>query len=226
MCGRYAARTLENFEGLSGVEILPRFNIPPGQTKGTPPTYAIRISVSGERELVPMQWWLLPSWSKTRTIQYTTFNAAIEGIETKASFREPLKNRRCLILADGFYEWHRENRLNPKQPYFIHRKDDGPFCFAGLWDRWRSKDTDEVVESCTIITTPANELLNRIHHRSPVILLPEHHGEWLDKAVSDVERLKRMLHPFDPRPFEMFEVSRFVNNSRNEGPQCIEPLNR
>ena len=180
--------------------------------------------MSGERELVPMQWWLLPSWSKTRTIRYTTFNAAIEGIETKASFREPFYKRRCLIPADGFYEWHREDKLNPKQAFFIHRKDDGPFYFAGLWDRWRSKDTDEVVESCTIITTPANELLNRVHHRSPVILPSEHHEEWLDETVS--ERLKRMLHPFDPQPFEMYEVGHFVNNARNEGPQCIEPLHQ
>ena len=224
MCGRYTLRVPESFEAFSEMGIMPRFNISPGQTVGTPPILTLRMGVAGERELTPMQWWLLPFWSKTRTIKYTTFNAAIEGIETKASFREPFRKRRCLVPADGFYEWWQETKGTPKRPHFIHRRDNGPFYFAGLWDRWESKDSAEVIESCTIVTTLANELLGRIHHRGPVILPAERYDEWLDSALHDVEHLKQILGPFDPKAFQMHEVGRYVSNARNQGPPCIEPL--
>lgn len=224
VCGRYTARKPETFEEFSGAGLTPRFNISPGQTDASAPIHAIRMGVAGERELTAMQWWLLPFWSKTRIIKYTTFNAAVEGIETKASFREPFRKRRCLVPADGFYEWWRENEGSPKRPHFIRRRDDGSFCFAGLWDRWESKNTADVIDSCTIVTTPANELLGRIHHRCPAILPREHHDEWLDPSLHDVERLKRILRPFDPKAFQMHEVSRYVSNARHQDPRCIEPL--
>ena len=224
MCGRYTVRKPDAFEEFSEAGIVPRFNISPGQTEASPSIHTVRIGVSREREIAPMQWWLLPFWSKSRTIKFTSFNAAIEGIETKASFREPFRKRRCLVPADGFYEWWREKEGSPKRPHFIRRRDDGFFCFAGLWDRWESKNTADVIDSCTIVTTPANELLGRIHHRCPVILSAEHYDEWLDPAMHDVQRLKQILGPFDPKAYQMYEVGRYVSNPRNQGPQCIEPL--
>lgn len=218
MCGRITQREPDHFDEFSELRITPRFNIPPAQ--GDHRVAAVRLDDAGRRVAVPMQWWLLPHWSKTRIIKYSTFNAAIEGLDAKPTYREPLRRRRCLVPADGFYEWW--NDAGTKRPHFIRRRDDAPFYFAGLWDRWES--ASETVESFAIVTTPANALLKQIHHRSPVILPPEQQVAWLDPSLTDPARVLNLVQPFDSAAFEMFEVDRYVSNARNEGERCILPL--
>ncbi len=197
----------------------PRFNIAPSQTVA-----GLRLSAPGQpRQLCALRWGLIPSWSKDLLIGYKMINARSETVDTKPSFRQAFKFRRCLILADGYYEWQKVPATTQKQPYHIRLQDDGPFAFAGLWETWQSGD-GSALESCTIITTEANELTRHLHPRMPVILPPDAYDSWLDPASQDPTELKALLSPYPADQMTVSPVSTLVNNPRNDQPQCLVPV--
>ncbi|HEX8199940.1 MAG TPA: SOS response-associated peptidase, partial [Isosphaeraceae bacterium] len=208
MCGRYTLRAPNRevaaaFDLPEVPEIPARYNIAPTQ-----PVPAVRTTPDGiGRELVSLRWGLIPSWADDPAIGNRMINARAETVASKPAYRRPFRTRRCLIVGDGFYEWRQHD--GRKQPYYIRRKDDRPFAFAGLWDQW-GRDA-EVVRSCTIITTEANELMAPIHDRMPVIVPPAAYGLWLDPAVLDPGPLREVLRPYPPGELEAFPVSTFVN---------------
>lgn len=202
MCGRFTLKTpanvlIEHFqlEGIPTDElplIEPRNNICPTQD-----IVALRAG-SGPRgrEMTMMRWGLIPSWADDPKIGNRMINARGETVAEKPSFRRAFRNRRCLIPADGFYEWKKEG--SRKQPYRVSRQDGDPFAFAGLWERWKPKGEDgPPIESCTIITTDASEHLRDLHERMPVILPPRDYDRWLDAAEDEVDRLQKLLRPFE-----------------------------
>ncbi len=223
MCGRFTLRTptadlVEIFEVARSFELTPRYNIAPTQ-----PVAAIR-EVEGLRELVQLRWGLLPSWSDAATGGPPMINARSETAATRPAFRNAFRARRCLIPADGFYEWQAGDGggSGPKQPYLITVRDERPFAFAGLWERCRAPDKS-TVESCTILTTEANDRLKGLHDRMPVILPRDLYGPWLDPHLDDAEALESMLVPYPSSEMSLRPVSRRVNNARNDDPDCIRP---
>jgi putative SOS response-associated peptidase YedK len=221
MCGRFTRK--ENMRQLSellGLKVLPslspRYNIAPSQMVA-----CIRTNPeTKEREFSEMKWGLVPSWAKDPSIGHKMINARAETVAEKPSFRKAFKQQRCLVLADGFYEWKREGKS--KQPYYIRFKDGRPFAFAGLWERWEKQAP--ALESCTLITTGPNTVMEPIHHRMPVILDPKQYNEWLDSTLYGTEQLKALLKPFPPEEMEAYPISPLVNNPRNDSPLCIQPL--
>ena len=223
MCGRYTRK--EELSRLADVlrillppDLKPRYNIAPGQM-----VPAVRNHAEGGREFVMLKWGLIPSWAKDPSIGYKMINARTETVAEKPSFRKSFKHQRCLILADGFYEWKREGKA--KQPYYIHFKDSRPCAFAGLWERWEDKQkADTVIESCTIITCGANQVMEPIHHRMPVILEEKDYDVWLDPLNKGTEVLTKLLQPYQPDDLEAYPVSTIVNNPRNNSVACVKPL--
>jgi putative SOS response-associated peptidase YedK len=185
----------------------PRYNIPP--TVDIP---VVRFA-DNKRRLSMMRWGLLLSWTKDPKKAPLLNNARAETVVEKPSFRSAFKNRRCLIPVDGFYEWKTIGKV--KQPYYFRRLDERPFAFAGLWEAWNE------IESCTIITTDANELMAPIHHRMPVVLTQNDYTEWLDPTASVPTKL---LSPCPADELICYPVDPYVNNARNQGPQCIERI--
>jgi putative SOS response-associated peptidase YedK len=221
MCGRFTLATpaqtiAEAFELGAAPDLRPRYNIAPTQ-----PVAVVRAAVGDGRELATLHWGLIPSWSKDAEIGARLINARAETIAEKPSFRSAFRSRRCLVLADGFYEWRRDG--DRKQPFYVTMKDRRPFGFAGLWERWAPAG-GEPLESCTIVTTTPNEVLAPIHDRMPVILPAPDHSTWLDPAVKDAERLQRLLQPFDASEMEAYPVSPRVGNPRADDRDCIAPL--
>lgn len=222
MCGRFvfyspteAVTRLFPVDDADPVE--PRYNIAP-----TNYVAAIRQRDSEAPRLVMLRWGLIPFWAKDKAIGNRLINARAETVAEKPSFRSAFKACRCLILANGFYEWKKDG--NGKTPHLIGMKNRDPFAMAGLWERWRSRaDDDETIESCTIVTTTPNALTSTIHNRMPVILDPDDYGAWLDPGTSDRDALQAMLRPFVADEMQAFPVSREVNNPRNQGPALIEP---
>ena len=190
-----------------------RYNIAPTQP-------VIVVNDTGQRQLVVMQWGLVPSWAKDPGIGNRLINARAETIAEKPAFRAALKKRRCLIPADGFYEWQKTGKV--KQPVHIVLKTREPFGFAGLWEHWASPDGELL--TCTIITTEVNELLKAVHHRMPVILPREAESVWLDPTIQDPEKLLPLLKPYPSELMEYYPVSRAVNSPANDSPQCIVPI--
>lgn len=218
MCGRFTQssppqRYAELFGITTQLSVKPRYNVAP-----TTNILACRISPEGEKELLPLHWGLVPSWSNGLDKRYTMINARAETVATKPAYRTPFKRHRCLIPADGFYEWHSENG---KQPYFIHRKDNTPLVFAGLWDHWDDGEGDHI-NSCTIIVCEVNKLMQPIHDRMPVILKPDVFDDWLEST--DTDYLQNMLQPYADTDIEMYPVSRAVNNPRNDEVALVERL--
>lgn len=219
MCGRYLiTSTLEAirkvFDVLESPNLQARYNVAP--TQQVP---AVRRGEEG-RELVQFRWGLVPFWAKDLSIGAKMINARSETVAEKPAFRAAFKQRRCLLPADGFYEWQRVES-GPKQPHFIGVKQEGPFAFAGLWERWTDPEGARI-ESCTIITTTANPALEPIHHRMPVILAPRDYEAWLaPEAAADA--LLPLLKPYPEGEVRSFPVSRRVNNVRNDDPACIQP---
>ena len=162
------------------------------------------------------RWGLIPSWAKDLKIGYSTINARAETVDTKPSFRSAFKKRRCLVPADGFYEWQKVD--SSKQSYRITLKDEGIFAFAGLWELWKG---EEKIESFTIIVTDANDFLRPIHDRMPVILEPADYDFWLDGEVQSVETLKGLLKPYSSEKMTTYPVSKRVNSPKNDDPACI-----
>jgi putative SOS response-associated peptidase YedK len=193
----------------------PRFNIAP--TQGVA---AVRAPKGLEhRELAFLRWGLIPSWATDPSIGNRLINARAETVAEKPSFRAAFRHRRCLVLADGFYEWQR--LAGKKQPYYFRIRDGQPFAFAGLWERW--EDQGKPVESCTLLTTEANEVLRPVHDRMPVILEANKYNSWLDPSVQEAELLKPLLHPYPGDAMMGYPVSSLVNNPRNESPKCVDP---
>jgi putative SOS response-associated peptidase YedK len=222
MCGRYTlASGPEIIAGVFGVQAPPtlpeRFNISPSQL-----VLAVREkSGSHQRELVALKWGLVPFWADHPEIGNQMANARSETAAMKPAFRSSFRARRCLIVADGFYEW--QARDGKKQPYYIRLKSGQPFGIAGLWDRW-DKQEGEPVESCTILTCNANEPMMAIHERMPVVIPPESFGVWLNPAEHDVPKLSWLLRPFHPDEMTAYPVSTFVNNVKQDSAKCVEPL--
>ena len=221
MCGRFTLTTdaekLEQaFDLAAGsVELLPRFNIAPTQP------VAVVVNQGGERVLDAFRWGLIPVWAKDKGIGNRMINARGETVAEKPSFKRPFQKQRCLVLADGFYEW----RKTPagKIPTYIHLADHQPFAFAGLWDRWQSPEGEEIT-SCTIITTEPNAVMQPIHNRMPVILTPEALDPWLDPTSHSPDALLPLLKPYPPETMRTYPVSRLVNSPANESSDCIQPV--
>ena len=225
MCGRYYRRSdkqriAEAFR--TGVpatfEILPSYNVTPQSFQPV-----VRLNdETGERELALLRWGLVPFWAKDAKVGYSTINAKAETVATSAMFREALKRRRCLVPADGFYEWQKID-AKTKQPYAIALADGSQFAFAGLWERWKDKATNQPLETYTIVTTEANELTAAIHDRMPVILAPRDYQRWLaqgDAARPPVDLLR-------PRPAEemtAWKVGAAVGNVRNNDASLCAPV--
>lgn len=225
MCGRFTLRTplnllMEQFQ-LASVPPLPaRFNIAP--TQQVPVVRQLAADLAPQLDL--LYWGLIPSWAKDPAIGNKLINARGETVAEKPSFRSAYRQRRCLIVADGFYEW--QKLAGGKQPYYIEMRDHGPFAFAGLWESWRDKTLKEspVIESCTIITTEANAVLSELHDRMPVIIPPENYALWLDPAISDRTQLDPRLGPYPAEPMHAYPVSTLVNRPSNDLPACIAPV--
>jgi putative SOS response-associated peptidase YedK len=220
MCGRYSLTTpAEALVGLFDAgpldDFQPRYNIAPTQT-----VPVVRVDVDGAREWAWLRWGLVPSWSKDPSIGSRMINARAETASEKPSFRAAMRRRRCLVPADGFYEWRKTGAQS--QPYRIELAVGGALAFAGLWEHWRG-DNEQDIESFTILTTAANGDLSAIHHRMPVILPPEHYESWLMITAADPELLRPMLAPYAAGHLIARPVSRHVNNPRNDDPACLEP---
>ena len=225
MCGRFALTApasdiAEIFQVDVLPDVLPRYNIAP-----TTQVACVVHDEDGQRKLETFRWGLVPSWSKDLKVGYRMINARSEGIATKRSFRSPLKRRRLLVLANGFYEWERvgEGKAQKKIPHLIQVAGGKPFAMAGLWERWRDPETDEEVRSCTIVTTSGNELMEPIHNRMPVILPAEHWDLWLDRSMQEPEVLQELMVPFPAGQMEERRVSKSVGNVRNKGPEVQGP---
>jgi putative SOS response-associated peptidase YedK len=218
MCGRYTLKTpadvlAERFDlDEYPSSLTPNYNIAPTQE------VAAVVEEDEKRKLELFRWGLVPSWAKDPAIGNKMINARAETVSEKPSFRSAFKKRRCLIVADGFYEWQKSD--NGKQPFYIRMKDSSPFAFAGLWESW---DKGEEIRSCSIITTDANDLMNEIHHRMPVILPPENYGVWLDPDFDEKEALSDLLRPYPSEEMKAYAVSRRVNRPSNNEPSVIEP---
>jgi putative SOS response-associated peptidase YedK len=221
MCGRFSLgatiRVGQLFDLPNWPETPPRYNIAPSQEVPA----VIQNRETGGREFRPLRWGLVPSWAKDPGIGDRMINARSETVATKPAFRKPLRERRCLILADGFFEWKREG--SRKQPYYIKLRDSQPFAFAGLWDRWQPSD-GQPLESCTILTTTPNALVQQLHDRMPVILPSSAYGLWLDRAVRDVDIVQAVLTPYPADEMLAYPVGTRVNNPAYDSPECIVPL--
>ena len=218
MCGRFAlivdASVLADvFDVDPPRELTPRFNIAPTQT-----IPIVRAGKESSRECSMVRWGLVPSWAKDQKIGARMINARGETVAEKPSFRSAAKSRRCLIPADGFYEWVKT--AEGKQPHFIHFADARPFAFAGLWERWH-KGEGEPLETCTIITTAPNEMISNLHDRMPVILPNTLYDEWLEPNPMSRERLQQVLVPHSAEGMEAYPVSTHVNKPINDDADCI-----
>ena len=214
MCGRFAfyspsEATAALFGVNASITVEPRFNIAPSQYIA-----GIRETDDTGRELAMFRWGLVPFWAKDPAIGNRMINARAETVAEKPSFRAAYRHRRCLILADGFYEWKKEGA--GKVPHFISLANGEPFAFAGLWETWQSKETEEIIQSATLITTAANEFISTVHHRMPVFLQPDSADRWLagdDGLIADVAE--------NSPKFQAWPVDKRVNNARNEGEDLI-----
>jgi putative SOS response-associated peptidase YedK len=223
MCGRYRLSRRkqiieEHFDSVScEEERSPRYNVAPTQ-----PVPVIRQSPREPvRELSLMRWGLIPSWAKDASGAATMINARSETAATKPVFRDPMKFRRCLIPADGFYEWKRTGK--EKQPYCFEVNDGELFAFAGLWDRWKDP-SGQWIKSCSILTTTPNAVTSPVHDRMPVILDPGNYDVWLDPGMNNVEAASEMLRPYDAQLMRCYPVSTRINHAANDDAECSAPV--
>jgi len=218
MCGRYSlTKGIDEISAGLGVlplELQPRYNIAPTQE-------APVVLHDHQRQIKLLRWGLVPAWAKDESIAFKTINARAESVATTASFREAFKLRRCLILADGFYEWRKQGRV--KLPVRFTLKNEEVFGFGGLWETWRKPDGTEL-GTFTIITTDANELTKTVHDRMPVIIPPESYDQWLDPKLNTLEPLQTLLRPFPAEAMKCYEVDPVVNSVANDSPQCVRPF--
>ncbi len=222
MCGRFTLTIDPNHlqEAFPWAAIpddwLPRYNIAPSQPVAVIPN-------TPERAAALYKWGLIPSWAKDPSIGDRMINARAESLAEKPSFRNAYRRRRCLVLADGFYEWKQNPDLRSKQPMYIRLKNNQPFAFAGLWEAWKQADGSEL-RSCTIITTQPNSLMQAIHNRMPVILAAKDYEEWLAVEDRQPAQLNTLLVPYPADEMEAYPVSRLVNSPDTDKPQLIQPV--
>lgn len=222
MCGRFTLKESMQYlakllGGLSNVPPLPpRYNIAPSQLVA-----CVRTNLeTKDYELVELKWGLVPSWAKATSIGSKFSNARSETVAEKPSFRDAFTQQRCLVLADGFYEWKREGRT--KQPYYIRFKDHRLFAFAGIWERWEKQEP--ALETCSLFTTAPNSLMEPIYTRMPAILEESGYASWLDPTLHNKVYLSGALRPYeDVDAMEAVPVSTMVNNPRNDRTECIQP---
>jgi len=222
-CGRYRLSRRkqlveEYFDcGSDGADWVPRFNIAPTQ-----PVAVIRQNPKEpRRELFLLRWGLIPSWAKDASAAAQMINARSETAATKPAFRDALKSRRCLIPADGFYEWQRAGKT--KQPYCFEVNNGELFAFAGLWDRWKDPSGDWI-KSCSILTTTPNAVTSAIHDRMPVVLHPDCYDLWLDPSMTDMQVVSELLKPCDARLMRSYPVSTRINYVANDDEECSRPV--
>ena len=231
MCGRFTlasdAEALHQtfFDFGMPMDLSPRYNIAPTQDVAV---IANTLPDTGEHpetgQVEFFHWGLIPSWAKDPKIGNRMINARSETLSEKPSFRNAYKRRRCLILADGYYEWKQIPGDRSKQPVYIRLKSQKPFALAGLWEVWQADGMDEPLRSCTIITCPPNAFLEEIHHRMPVILPQDAYAEWLAPNQQSADRLQPLLVPYGDEEMEAYPVSRFVNRPTNDSSECIAPI--
>jgi len=221
MCGRFTL-TLDPGELQELLDlgpfvhiVQPRYNIAPSQ-----PIPIVKEPQTRAVELY--RWGLVPSWADDPKIGYRMINARSETAHEKPSFRAAFKYRRCLILADGFFEWHSGSKRTPKTPYFFKLENDHPFTFAGLYEHWQSKDGGEL-HTCTILTCPPNELVSKYHNRMPVILDKDDRWSWLEKEATP-SNLRGLLKPYPADEMKCYPVSRAVNSPQNDSSEILEPV--
>lgn len=219
MCGRYSlqasgAKVAKQFQLAEVPDLTPRYNIAPTQQVAV-----VRASANGNT-LHMLRWGLIPSWSKDSSASARMINARSETAAEKPAFRAAFKQRRCLIPANGFFEWQGKGRQ--KQPFYFQLDDGQLFAFAGLWEAW--KGPDGLVETCTILTTNANDVLQPIHDRMPVIIDPANYALWLNSSLHDPGPLQDLLRPYPSEAMRTYPVSTVVNKPANETPQCVAPL--
>ncbi|KPK55447.1 MAG: hypothetical protein AMS22_04200 [Thiotrichales bacterium SG8_50] len=225
MCGRYTvgcepSALIEHFEPDEVLLALrPRYNVAPSQSVAI-----LRCDEQARKVLAPARWGLIPSWAKDPAIGNRMINARAETVADKPAFRTALRRRRCLVAADGFYEWRKLGAA--KQPYWIGLATRTPMGFAGLWERWQPSHGGDALESCTIITTAANEVVAPIHERMPVVLRPSDYARWLNPATADVAELTGLLMPYPDAGMIAYPVSTAVNSPRNDDPSLREPLDQ
>ncbi len=213
MCGRFTLKTraadLVKFFGLSGSlsDLSPRWNVAPTQQ-----VLAIRWGLSG-RQPSWLRWGLIPAWAKDMKIGSSLINARADTVSKKPSFRSAFKKRRCLVVADGYYEWQVQGKA--KIPFMVTMLDGSPFAFAGLWEQWNGPSSGPI-ETCSTITTDPNELMATVHDRMPVILQPADYDRWLDPANQDINELESLLVPYPSEEMNVEEVSTVINYARNE----------
>lgn len=221
MCGRVSlgeltASSIKTLYGVDTEVTLPKsYNVPPSSS-----VPAVRRQ-GDDCSLALLKWGLVPHWSKDSTIAQHTFNARLETLTQKPSFRESFRTKRCIVTVSGFYEW--QKKATSKQPYYIHREDGQPLSFAGLWDQWKDTKTGTVTESCTIITTEATGKMGEIHHRMPAILEAADFKTWLDPHFKETHVLRDLLESREPA-LDLYKVSTYVSNVRNDGPKCVEQM--
>ncbi|MBN1954908.1 MAG: SOS response-associated peptidase [Anaerolineae bacterium] len=222
MCGRFTlfvdpAGLLELFPWLElPGQWTPRYNVAPSQPVAAVPN-------DGQNRVDFFHWGLIPFWAKEPQIGSRMINARAETLAEKPSFKAAYRRRRCLVLADGFYEWRKEPGQRGKTPFYIHLESRDPFAFAGLWETWRAPG-DAVIRSCTIITTAPNELVAPIHNRMPVILDPAAYELWLDPVEREPNELQEWLRPYPAEQMAAYAVSAQVNDPGNDSPDCVRPI--
>ena len=230
MCGRFTLasdpealqQTFFDFD--VSIDLSPRYNISPTQEVAVIANTPTNTEVHPEMgQMVFFHWGLIPSWAKDPKIGNRMINARSETLAEKPSFRSAYKRRRCLILADGYYEWKQVPGDRRKQPVYIRLTSQKPFALAGLWEEWQAEEMDKPLRSCTIITCPPNALLEKIHHRMPVILPQDAYAAWLSPDEQSAEVLQPLLVPYTDEEMEAYTVSTFVNRPTNDSPQCIAP---
>lgn len=221
MCGRFSqTQSPEAIARAFQLEVTPDWQ--PGYNLApTQPIPAILNQGKGSRQFYPLRWGLIPSWAKDTTIGHRLINARAETVAEKPAFRAAFRQRRCLVVADGFYEWQGQN--GKKQPFYIRRADHGLFAFAGLWERWQGPD-GQTIDSCTLLTTTPNEVMEPIHDRMPVILQPGTYDRWLDPTLQKPEALLPLLIPDAEADLIAYPVSARVNSPKNNDPTCIQPV--
>ncbi len=227
MCGRYSQTHQQNqlkqrFHATLAevVEVMPRYNIAPSQQA---PVIVTDGAADGGRKLKLMRWGLVPSWAKDTKIGNQTINARAETVAEKPSYRSAFRKRRCLVLADGYYEWVEIASRSYRVPLRYILQDKQPFAFAGIWESWKKPDGSDL-ETYSIITTSPNELAAKVHDRMPVILDEKDYAQWMDPSNENVDGLKKLLTPYPAKEMDAYEVSRLVNSPKNDVADCLKPV--
>ena len=225
MCGRFSNNAKPDWYKrefkvgkLNPAVFKPRYNIAPAQI------IDVVREDDAERVVSQLKWGLVPSWAKDAEIGNRMINARAETITEKPSFREAFKKRRCIIPASGFFEWKKKG-AGTKQPYYFYLEEKEAFGFAGLWEEWIDKETGELLETCTIITTEANDVLKPVHDRMPVIIKPDYYDQWLDSKETKTDGLVKLLAPYPAKEMASHPVSTNVNYPDADSPELIKPIN-